>query len=127
MDSFQTLLHWGSMAWVVYTIYCLNDKKHLHRHEGQFLRKSLFMPSSCIMRPYLSVDAKSDVILFLELGESLSLLGTILTGLFGMVACCKGFGRILAFQDRKILVRINHGNTIFPPQYVLSVEKIDKF
>lgn len=48
----------------------------------------------------------ADAILFLTLGEVLTLMGTVLTGLFGLIGCCRGFGRLLHAQERLLLVSI---------------------
>uniref|UniRef100_A0A914UV99 Uncharacterized protein n=1 Tax=Plectus sambesii TaxID=2011161 RepID=A0A914UV99_9BILA len=47
----------------------------------------------------------TDAVLFLTLGEVLALMGTILTGLFGLIGCCRGFGRLLHAQERLLLER----------------------
>jgi len=41
-------------------------------------------------------------LLVVELVENLCLLGTVFTGLMGAVAGCRGFGRILQYQDENI-------------------------
>ncbi len=45
-----------------------------------------------------------DAMLFLTLGEVLALMGTVLTGLFGLIGCCRGFGRLLHAQETLLLV-----------------------
>jgi len=44
-------------------------------------------------------------LLVVELVENLCLLGTVFTGLMGAVTGCRGFGRILQFQDETIQAR----------------------
>ncbi len=46
----------------------------------------------------------SDVVLFLTLGEALTLMGTVLTGLFGLIGCCRGLGRLLSEQEQAMIV-----------------------
>ncbi|VDN00294.1 unnamed protein product, partial [Onchocerca ochengi] len=39
----------------------------------------------------------------IALGEGLCLIGTAFTGIFGLIGCCRGFGRLFYAQEKMML------------------------
>jgi len=51
-------------------------------------------------------DYGSDVVVLLtEVVASSTMIGTVVTGMLGLTACCKGFGRLLAYQEAFLQTR----------------------
>ncbi|VDP23932.1 unnamed protein product [Onchocerca flexuosa] len=46
----------------------------------------------------------SNPVLGYALGEGLCLMGTVFTGIFGLIGCCRGFGRLFYAQEKMMLV-----------------------
>ncbi|KAL3989830.1 putative integral membrane protein [Acanthocheilonema viteae] len=82
MCTFQTFVYMSTMCWFFYSLYTLNSNT----------------------QPYEFIhSATSDAALMFALGEVLCIIGTILTGIFGLIGCCRGFGRLLHAQEKMIL------------------------
>ncbi|MCP9257829.1 hypothetical protein DINM_001079 [Dirofilaria immitis] len=81
-------------------------------------------------QPYdLIYNSTSDAVMILALGEVISIIGTIFTGIFGLVGCCRGFGQLLHAQEKMILdyqnVLVGAYDKAYAPKAVLdSNEKL---
>ncbi|EFO15391.2 hypothetical protein LOAG_13120 [Loa loa] len=82
MCTFQSFVYMSTMCWFFYSLYTLN----LNTQSYEFIR-----------------SATSDAALVFALGEVLCIMGTVLTGIFGLIGCCRGFGRLLHAQEKMIL------------------------
>jgi len=82
---FQTLVYMSTMCWLVYTLYALDAQAEFYERTHRRI---------------------SDTVLFLTLGEALTLMGTVLTGVFGLIGCCRGLGRLLAEQEQAMMERL---------------------
>uniref|UniRef100_A0A0M3IGA9 Transmembrane protein n=1 Tax=Ascaris lumbricoides TaxID=6252 RepID=A0A0M3IGA9_ASCLU len=83
MCTFQTLVYMSTMCWLVYSVYAIDAHSQLY---------------------YAVHHNVADLVLLLTLGEVLSIMGTVLTGVLGLIGCCRGFGRLLHAQEKMIMV-----------------------
>ncbi|VDK19630.1 unnamed protein product [Anisakis simplex] len=84
MCTFQTLIYMSTMCWLAYSAYALDTNAQLYdqvHHNA------------------------ADAVLLLTTGEALSMMGTVLTGVLGLVGCCRGFGRLLHALENMIAER----------------------
>jgi len=88
MAAFQSLTNWFALVYSTYAVYYFENRE-LHYYKGY-----------CLGISY------RDVALFLELTESLTMMGTVITGILGAKACCSGLGRLLTYQDQLIQQRL---------------------
>jgi len=79
MCTFQTLVYMSSMCWLLYVITAFD------------------MHHSAIHYQHLSI---SGAMMILALGEVVTMMGTVVTGVLGLVGCCRGFGRMLQAQEQ---------------------------
>ncbi|KHN70993.1 hypothetical protein Tcan_17555 [Toxocara canis] len=84
MCTFQTLIYMSTMCWLVYSVYALDAHSQIYDP----VRRNA-----------------ADAVLLLTLGEVLSMMGTVLTGVLGLIGCCRGFGRLLHAQEKMIMER----------------------
>uniref|UniRef100_A0A0R3RPN5 Transmembrane protein n=1 Tax=Elaeophora elaphi TaxID=1147741 RepID=A0A0R3RPN5_9BILA len=82
MCTFQSFVYMSTMCWFFYSLYTLNSNTQSY----EFIH-----------------SATSDTALVFALGEMLCIMGTVLTGIFGLIGCCRGFGRLLHAQEKMIL------------------------
>jgi len=88
MAAFQSLMNWFALVYSTYSVYYL-DSREMRYYKG-----------------YCFGVSYKDVALVLELMESLTMMGTVITGVLGAKACCAGLGRLLTYQDKLIQQRM---------------------
>uniref|UniRef100_A0AAF5RXI2 Transmembrane protein n=1 Tax=Wuchereria bancrofti TaxID=6293 RepID=A0AAF5RXI2_WUCBA len=82
MCTFQSFVYMSTMCWFFYSLYTLNSSTQSY----EFIHSTT-----------------SDAALVFALGEVVCIMGTVLTGIFGLICCCRGFGRLLHAQEKMIL------------------------
>ncbi|CAJ0609024.1 unnamed protein product [Cylicocyclus nassatus] len=86
MVMFQTVIYMSSLCWVAYSLYGAQYHLHFSFREGAML------PA-----------ANPNALLVLIVVEMVSLMGTVFTGVFGMIACCRGLGKMLHHMEQLIV------------------------
>ncbi|CAJ0934069.1 unnamed protein product, partial [Mesorhabditis belari] len=97
MVCFQTVVYMSSLCWLFYSLYVIDY--HL------LTKGSYYGPVS-------------NLILVMMLGEVAALMGTVFTGVFGLLTCCRGFGRMMDHFDRMVT------ETRYTPQPQITIRSI---
>ncbi|CAJ0583001.1 unnamed protein product, partial [Mesorhabditis spiculigera] len=80
MVSFQTVIYMSSLCWLVYSLYAIDYQY-----------------------TYAGYNHTQNLTLLLAVLEVSTLMGTVFTGVFGMMTCCRGLGRMMEEMDRVIM------------------------
>ncbi|KAL6724925.1 hypothetical protein Aduo_019765 [Ancylostoma duodenale] len=86
MVMFQTVIYMSSLCWVAYSLYGAEYQLHT-----SFRTDAMFS------------TANPNALLALIVVEMVSLMGTVFTGVFGMIACCRGLGKMLHHMEQLIV------------------------
>uniref|UniRef100_A0A1I7X458 Membrane-associated protein n=1 Tax=Heterorhabditis bacteriophora TaxID=37862 RepID=A0A1I7X458_HETBA len=90
MVTFQTVVYMSSLCWLAYSLYALEYQMHVYimqRREFELLTRT-----------------SPNIVLVLMVVEVVAMIGTVFTGVFGMIACCRGLGKLLHQQEQMIMV-----------------------
>jgi hypothetical protein len=88
------------MCWLLYVLTAFD----LH-HQGNNAVMSICTYFACLAIHYQHLSI-SGAMMLLTLGEVVTMMGTVLTGILGLVGCCRGFGRMLQAQEQLLEVGV---------------------
>uniref|UniRef100_A0A915PIZ8 Uncharacterized protein n=1 Tax=Setaria digitata TaxID=48799 RepID=A0A915PIZ8_9BILA len=84
-----------------YKIIIVDDGKVIHM--PSYTVECVRFSHLCTCQQCAVHTTTSDLALVCALGEILCIMGTVLTGIFGLIGCCRGFGRLFHTLEKMIL------------------------
>lgn len=124
MTALQWMINIVLLGCLTYTVYDTPYQAYNFRYALKGKSNPIFCADSNINNLFWGIhtgDYGSDVVVLLtEVVASSTMIGTIVTGMLGLTACCKGFGRLLAYQEALLQ------NVSFGANFISAKQKMCK-